>query len=324
MKKYILSLMGLVLFLSSCDYNDKYFDLDELTPNNKISKEITLDTKDYKAISANLANIALAKKMDAEAEVDFVGDDKDRPRVYAKALAAVGTDSFFTEKASADIFMPNFLMGKWYGADEKSTVFANYNVNSLEETGSKLFLFRNTTWMVKPLPLIDVNFEDQIFRAKVELEGWINASLEGELFWFAKSFSNNLFAECSARDSKAKEPYERESWLISPEVSISAEGYAFRFQYQARYYFEKSLTVYISTNFDGIQENIKKAEWVDVTESLGIKDSNMDALESTKTIELNDYVGKKIHIAFVYKGMGQNSATTYQVDDILVDELDFM
>ncbi|WP_321517539.1 choice-of-anchor J domain-containing protein [uncultured Bacteroides sp.] len=112
MKKYILlSFVGALSILSSCNYNDKYFDgLDDLvTPTNKLALEYTLADADYATISTSSKNIAL---------VPIKSD--------SLLLAAIKTNKYFADAEQVHKFMPAFLASKWYSASEGSAVKVTY------------------------------------------------------------------------------------------------------------------------------------------------------------------------------------------------------
>lgn len=112
MKKYILlSFVGALSILSSCNYNDKYFDgLDDLvTPTNKLALEYTLTDADYATISTSSKNIAL---------VPIKSD--------SLLLAAIKTNKYFANAEQVHKFMPAFLASKWYSASEGSAVKVTY------------------------------------------------------------------------------------------------------------------------------------------------------------------------------------------------------
>lgn len=121
MKKYInrvLLLSGCAMALAACDensWNDEYlpgFDADKpLTEVKTI--EYTLTAEDYKAIASNATNKALAGE-----------DGKD-------ALAAVGTQGYFTSAIPANDYVPAFLASTsfpYFTLNNGSAVKLTYNV----------------------------------------------------------------------------------------------------------------------------------------------------------------------------------------------------
>ncbi len=97
MKRHINKLLllgGFALALSSCDdnsWNDKLPGFEEPEPSQVESIDYTLTANDYKLVAANSANKALA------------GSDK------AKALAAVGTQGYFSDEIPAADYIPGLL-----------------------------------------------------------------------------------------------------------------------------------------------------------------------------------------------------------------------
>ena len=112
MKKYIiLSFVGALSLLSSCDYNDKYFDgLDDLvTPTNKLALEYTLTGDDYASISTLKPNTTLATT-----------------NGVSSALAAIKTNKYLSDAIPAADYVPAFLASKWYSASKGAAIKVTY------------------------------------------------------------------------------------------------------------------------------------------------------------------------------------------------------
>ena len=124
MKKNILSLLAISLILGSCDYNDKYFDgLDDMSKPQDINKvEYLLTADDYKAISNNKENKALAASMDEGVIVEGKPDS-----THIKALKAFGSKQMFDDVITPAEFLPAFIANKWYYKDELTEIVIKYN-----------------------------------------------------------------------------------------------------------------------------------------------------------------------------------------------------
>lgn len=98
-KIFLASAVALVaLSAASCDdYNDQFNIDDTLTDVRNAT--ITLATGDYKSIADNATNKALAKSLDEAAG----------GTTYADALAAVGSNNYFTSLAAPEDYIPAFL-----------------------------------------------------------------------------------------------------------------------------------------------------------------------------------------------------------------------
>lgn len=99
-KIFSASVVALVsLAVVSCDdYNDQ-FNIDESITDVRTAT-ITLASGDYSSIASNATNIAIAERLDQEAGTGTA---------YADALAAVGTNGYFTTLASPEDYIPAFL-----------------------------------------------------------------------------------------------------------------------------------------------------------------------------------------------------------------------
>lgn len=98
-KIFLASAVALVaLSAASCDdYNDQFNIDDTLTDVRNAT--ITLAAGDYKSIADNATNQALAKSLDEAAG----------GTTYADALAAVGSNNYFTSLAAPEDYIPAFL-----------------------------------------------------------------------------------------------------------------------------------------------------------------------------------------------------------------------
>lgn len=110
-KNILLSMATALLFLSGCDYNDKYFDglQDGDNPTDVKKVEYTLTEADYATIASDKTNQKIAE----EAGVD-------------KELAALKTTLCFTEAIPAAMYAPAFIASKWFTADDGSAVKLTY------------------------------------------------------------------------------------------------------------------------------------------------------------------------------------------------------
>lgn len=113
MKKllYIASMFAAALMVG-CNYNDQFgMDLEEnARPTDVKSLEYTLTADDYKTISTNKTNVALATENGESNE-----------------LKALASNLYFTNKVTAAEYAPAFIAAKWYTADPGSQVLLTYD-----------------------------------------------------------------------------------------------------------------------------------------------------------------------------------------------------
>lgn len=116
-KNIVLSMCASLLFLASCDYNEKNFPgFDELTDPKDV-QTITMDLADadYKTIAGLTANKELALSKDPEGQT------------FVSALEAMGKNKYFTEDAQAAWYLPAFINEKNPYLSDGSKVTINYN-----------------------------------------------------------------------------------------------------------------------------------------------------------------------------------------------------
>lgn len=332
MKKNIIVLLALSFIIGSCDYNDKYFDgLDEMAAPKDIAKLTRiLSDADYDAFAKNKGVIALAEKKTEDEKND------DTPEVfvdYVKELGYVASDKAFSTKITAEEFLPPYLQTLWFTKNNESTATITYRFKDRiqnAETGKwenqfedkeALYVVLNDKWMFKEPALILADFESGTDRIPVNIPGWLNVQfLEQDKVWEYKSYSGNRYAEMTAYAGSSAAPnIKSEAWLITPGALIPADNYAFKFDINVRNYLGDCFTVKISTDFDGVKENIKSATWTDVSKNFDIPKKQISEMQSAGIMSLAEYAGQKIYIAFVYEGETGVKTTTIQVDNVVVD-----
>ena len=310
MKKYIiLSFVGALSLLSSCDYNDKYFDgLDDLVaPTNKLTLDYTLTDADYTSISTLSANKLLAPH----------GSD-------SIALSKVKTNLYLSDVISAQKFVPAFLATKWYSASEGAAIKVTYKKSvNLPDYVAKLSVAPNyavsvanykTIWGAnssvnfftpsKPaatnLPailastypsavngdIVAVNYNESASEPTIQsalsedfeagtvgnvasIAGWANVTTVGTYSWSEKTFSSNKYIQATAYNHAAG---PLEMYMVSPSFTVTA-GQVFSFDACLGNYKPAggTLTVLISSNLAGTTASeIAAATWDDVTSNFTI------------------------------------------------------
>jgi hypothetical protein len=310
MKKYIiLSFVGALSLLSSCDYNDKYFDgLDDLVaPTNKLTLDYTLTDADYTSISTLSANKLLAPH----------GSD-------SIALSKVKTNLYLSDVISAQKFVPAFLATKWYSASEGAAIKVTYKKSvNLPDYVAKLSVAPNyavsvanykTIWGAnssvnfftpsKPaatnLPailastypsavngdIVAVNYNESASEPTIQsalsedfeagtvgnvasIAGWANVTTVGTYSWSEKTFSSNKYIQATAYNHASG---ALEMYMVSPSFTVTA-GQVFSFDACLGNYKPAggTLTVLISSNLAGTTASeIAAATWDDVTSNFTI------------------------------------------------------
>jgi hypothetical protein len=163
------------------------------------------------------------------------------------------------------------------------------------------------------------NFQAAIDNTNLNLPGWTNFAESGTKLWREEVFSGNGYAEFSSFGTGNA---LNVGWLVSPAINLDATTNEFMTFRTAQHHLDvdspdNSLTVYVSTNFDGT--NVLAATWTPVTVTLPTKDTAWYEFVSSGVVDLSSYSGN-VHIAFKFKGSGTNLTLdgAFQVDDLKV------
>ena len=116
--KYILSIAIAALAFTACDnyFDDKYLDNGNPQITEVKTYDYTLTEADYATIAANKTNKTYAQNLDS-----LPGQTANQD-----ALKQVGENLYFNEIASADMYVPAFIYGKYPHLDPGSTFNVTY------------------------------------------------------------------------------------------------------------------------------------------------------------------------------------------------------
>lgn len=151
MNKYILLFaIAIAGIFSSCDYNDKFDGLDELSKPSNVSS--------YEDIITDTDIAIIVKALNANKNAN--------DSIIAKTLSK---DKAFSAKADPYLLIPYLLKDKHYGADEKSTskVTYQYKVDNRKEQRTSQFLRTETKWVFDP------TFIEVLQKGKGDTDGYM-------------------------------------------------------------------------------------------------------------------------------------------------------
>lgn len=136
-----------------------------------------------------------------------------------------------------------------------------------------------------------------------------NKTMPTELTYVWKHDATNKYMKASAYANSTK--YATESWLISPEIDLSAATTAFlSFDHVMRYFGTANQDGTLKVTIDN------GANWADVTIPT-YPDGSSWTFVSSGEISLASYVGKKIKFAFIYKS-STDAAATWEIKNVKV------
>lgn len=142
------------------------------------------------------------------------------------------------------------------------------------------------------------------------LGDWQAYSVTGDLLWEPSSFSNNWFARMSGFSGG---PLENDDWLISPALNLENYHNEVLTFITAMNYTGPALQVKISTDYEG-SGNPGQAEWTTLEAVLSA--GSWEWISSGQ-IDISDYDGNQVFVAFQYTS-NTTEAATWEVDDIMI------
>jgi len=147
-----------------------------------------------------------------------------------------------------------------------------------------------------------------------EFEIWHPVNVTGEQEWYISQYNGNSFAKISGYSSGN---HANEDWLISDPITIDADRSAFLDFRNAYKYDGNPLELLISTDYDG-SGNPNGFTWTDLTGQATWSDGNYNWV-SSGDIDISDYAGQTVYIAFKYTST-DDASSTWELDDIFVYE----
>jgi len=165
--------------------------------------------------------------------------------------------------------------------------------------------------------IFDENFEGTSL-ATLYSEGWINVNVNNGTYKYSlRTFNNNSYMQVTAFNS-GENPYE--VWLITPAINLdSSTNEEMTFKTNVGYYNGDALSVYVSDDFTGDQNDIDSATWyaVDAVLPQGPTSGYGTTFTSSGKINMSCLDGD-VYVAFKYLGSNTGVTTTFQVDDVKV------
>lgn len=148
------------------------------------------------------------------------------------------------------------------------------------------------------------------------LGDWYAKSIEGDQAWVASSYSSGDYTKFAKISGYSGGNKANQDWLISPQVSTTADGYKLTFA-SALGYSGPALALKYSTDYDGIADPTT-ATWTDITTAAAWPDgtTNFAWAESGDVIV---EATAPVRFAFVYTSTTEGAAT-WEVANVKVAE----
>ncbi|MCF8231045.1 MAG: DUF5017 domain-containing protein [Bacteroidales bacterium] len=354
--KYLFLITIFIGVATSCNYyDDAYDDLDD-ADNVHVNQEplqITLSEDDYEAISnlgqknaTNLTDSARAAKL---MEMGFFTDSvsaadlvpfmlKDRFPEYGPTSSAKVTFKYngempenlskYTEAAQysvrdSDYDSLTFELGvtnyffpdqpaKWYIPD-----ILDYKTDLPREGQLAIVSYEKSdvnpnidTTTIQDQAIFEEDFDEE----SDGLGQFTDFNAEGDTSWHWGSYSGTTYAKITGY---AGEPMPNENWLISPEIDLSGhEDITLEFRHAINYLNDQydQVSVHITTDLN--TSDTAATQWTELEVPNMTSGDSWDFVNSGE-IDLSDYAGEKVNIAFKYVSSSDNAAT-WEVDNVTV------
>ncbi len=255
-----------------------------------------------------------------------------------------GDHANFSNSMPSEKYLPQYFAAKYPYAQEDDVAAAAFDYYDSGSTSfvSEEFVFiggvwtknvgnvtskfaRRAKWIYDTS--VRENFEQ--FTATVRqayILGWTNVTVQGgDVYWSGKNWGKNGYLEASAYYATDT----LEAWMITPACVVE-EGMMFSFDEKHRYYKGKALSIMISEDFKAGADAtanilaVGAATWTNVTEKFTINtpeeadNSSESDFESAGVMDLSEYVGRTIHIGFLYNGHKARVTSSVQIDNVLI------
>jgi hypothetical protein len=151
---------------------------------------------------------------------------------------------------------------------------------------------------------------------------WENDFTDAESFQNVNKTGNQVWSFNAVEDGSAyiegwdgTKNNPNEDWLISPEIDLSGITNAYlQMGHGVEYFAPNSLYILISDNYDG--ENVDNATWEEISFP-DYEGSTKNKYIETDVIDITDFDGKKVHIAFKYVSTN-NTAPYWAIGNVKV------
>lgn len=225
-------------------------------------------------------------------------DEMSEPKSEAKYVleydGGYPKDGYFSPVNKPTEVIPGWLWDKYFSADKGSTAVVTYKYQNIS---------------------IKQNFEKGLGELVI-------LNTKGDNKWESRSYSGNGYIQASAFKEATKG--EVETWAIFQSVSV---GEGARLSLDACYGNYRPweggqyLYVLVSEDFDGTDPS--SATWTDITSSfkIPVPEGPYGTLAKVGEYAMDDFVGKKVSIAFKYTGnLATDKTTTVQIDNVFLGE----
>ncbi len=161
------------------------------------------------------------------------------------------------------------------------------------------------------LTSLQEDFQTGVNNEDIDFDGWLNLAVQGTRRWQAKEYNGNVYAQATAYNSSDA---ENESWLITPAIDLSSPR-TLSFESAQAYWNHDGLSVWISTDFDGV--DFASATWTELSCTLAGENDPYHEWVPSGDVDLSAFSGKG-YIGFRYVGNPVDGTTSYRIDNVSI------
>jgi hypothetical protein len=206
------------------------------------------------------------------------------------------------------------------------SLLAIYTVYMLTSRDKKQLILRDTSdvkFKDSRCSLFEETFNGTTSGSEINLTGWKNIAEAGGVKYKSDNRGGTTnYAAVTAFQAPGNPPLVT-SWLVTPAINITGSSANLSFQTKDGFNNGATFTILISTDYNESQTP-STSTWTTLASSTanptlfaGPTASGFAGTWKTGTINLNDYLGKKVYIAFRYDG-GTGKTTTWQLDNFKI------
>jgi len=199
--------------------------------------------------------------------------------------------------------------------DGSSLILALNSTDDVNLTGERCSLLDPEDFT----EIIYEDFQSGTDNQDLNIPGWVNFAEAGGELWTHQFFNNIGTAEFSSFNTNDDLNI---GWLISPGIDMDAQENEFLNFKTAQHHLDvdspdNSITVLVSTNFDGV--DVQAATWEELSATFPTESSSWYQLIDSGLIDISSYSGT-LYVAFKVNGSGNDSSLdgAYQIDDFSV------
>lgn len=229
---------------------------------------------------------------------------------YADVDSLVNITGYLYPDFNPDLYIPGILANSISDPNDDDMLIVSYKYSDVNPI---INIVDNTK-------VLEEDFETATAYETIDINDWSQFIEAGTETWEGRSYGGNTYAQFSAYNS---DEASNIAWLITPVIDLSEYSEVLlNFKSKDGYNNGDPLEVYISTDYSGSGDPTS-SDWVNLNPTLSTGNSGGYASSWVESgdINLDDYTGGTVYIAFKYTGGDGSVTTTMQIDDVTVTAL---